>query len=271
MAQRKIMLNIGYGQSNELGTGVAPRMDGTTSIITSNIGVNVRHTSVFGRPNVSLTVAGTPGAVSAASIFQKLAEHIALETGWIVGVQNFARGGTAVTDNWCGWDGTNKRILAPGETGYDPSSLIANTITGVTSAVAAGFEVWSITAGHQNDITISDVNNAAFRPVQQIISGSAHIQNLALAAGASKVIVGKTPRFIGGSYEAEFDPGGKIHQIAAGVIAAVPGAIAGADLTGNLDTRLCATDNLQFIHLNHAGVCWAAEKWLHAIKAAKLI
>ena len=264
MAQRKIMLNIGYGQSNELGTGVAPRMDGTTSITTSNIGVNVRHTSVFGGPNVSLTVAGTPGAVSAASIFQKLAEHIALETGWIVGVQNFARGGTAVTDNWCGWDDTNKRILVPGETGYDPSSFITNTITGVTSAVAAGYEVWSITAGHQQDIQLG-------RTVTQIVSASTHIQQRAIEAGASKVIVGKTPRFIGGSYEAEFNPGGKFHQIADGVIAAIPNAIAGGDLTTNTDKSLCATDNLQFIHLNHAGVCWAAEKWLNAIKAAKLI
>lgn len=121
-----------------------------------------------------------------------------------------------------------------------------------------------ITAGHQQDLSIG-------RPVDQIIAGSIHVQQRAVAAGASKIFVGKTPRFIGGPNEVDWNADGKIHQIASGVLAGLPGSIAGADLSVNTDTRLRATDNMQFIHLNHVGVCWAAEKWLIAIKAAGVL
>lgn len=263
MAQRKIALVIGYGQSNERGTGVAPRLAGT-AILNNDTANNVRHVSVFGQPNVSLTT--TAPYVEPCSMFQKLAEHMALETGWCVeAITSAAKGGTAATNNWCGWDATNNRALVQGEAGYDPSGHIAGFVAAVTAAVAQGYEVWTITAGHQQDV----VNLA--RTAAQVIPASVHIQQRALAAGASKVIVGKTPRWIGSAKESEWNSGGIIHQIADGVVAAIPGAIVGADLSVNTDTRLCATDDLQYVHLNHAGVCWAAEKWLIAFKTAKLI
>jgi hypothetical protein len=256
MTQRKVALIIGYGQSNERGTGVAPRLAGT-AVLSSDTANNVRHTAVFGQANVSLTT--TAPYVEPCSIFQKVGEHLAMETGWVVNVVNKAVGGTAATDSWCGWDSTNNRIKTSGESGYDPSGLIAAFVAAITSAVAQGYEVWTITAGHQQDITLG-------RPVDQVIAASVYIQQLAIAAGATKVFVGKTPRYIGGATEAEWNTGGKIHLIAAGVLAGIPGSYAGADLSTNTDTKLCATDNIQYIHLNHAGVCWAAEKWLIAMK-----
>lgn len=261
MAKRKIALIVGYGQSNENGTGVAARLAGT-AILNSDVANNVRHTSVFGAPSQSLTT--TAPFVQPCGMFDKLAESIALRTGLHVKLYNMAKGGTAVTDSWCGWDSTNLRIKAQGESGYDPNSYITNTINQVTAAVANGYEVWMITAGHQQDLSLG-------RPVDQVIAGSAHIQNRAIAAGASKVFVGKTPRYVGGATEAEWNAGGNIHQIAYGVIAAVPGALVGADLSANTDLNLRATDNSQYIHLNHAGVCWAAGMWLDAMIAAKVM
>jgi hypothetical protein len=263
MAQRKIALVIGYGQSNERGTGVAPRRTAGSAITNTDTANNVRHTSVFGQANVSLTT--TAPYVEPCSMFQKLSEHIALETGWCVEVVNTAKGGTAATDSWCGWDTANGRIKSQGDAGYDPSGYIAGFVNAVSAAVVQGYEVWTITAGHQQDIV--NLNRTA----AQVIPASVHIQQRALAAGASKVIVGKTPRWIGSPKASEWDAGGLIHQIADGVIASIPGAIAGADLSGNVDTQLCANDDFPYVHLNHAGVCWAAEKWLNAIKAAKLI
>lgn len=261
MARRKIALIVGYGQSNEAGTGVAPRLAGT-AILNADVANNVRHTSVFGAPRQSLTTVAP--YVSPCGIFDKLAESIALYTGLHVQLYNKAVGGTAATDSWCGWDSANGRIKAQGESGYDPSNLISGVINQVTSAVANGYEVWMITAGHQQDLSLG-------RPVDQVIAASAHIQQRAIAAGASKVFVGKTPRYVNGATEAEWNDGGKIHQIAAGVIAAVPGALAGGDLSANTDVNLRATDNVQYIHLNHAGVCWGAGKWLDAIIASGAI
>lgn len=258
MAQRKIAIVVGYAQSNERGTGVAARIAGT-AVLNSDSNNNVRHSSVFGQANTSLTT--TAPYVQPCGIFEKVAEHLALETGWCVEVVNKAVGGTAATDSWCGWDAGAGRIKVPGEGGYDPSNLISSFLSGVTSAVAQGYEVWTVTAGHQQDLQLG-------RPVSQIIEASAHIQQRAIEAGASKVFVGKTPRYINGSTEAEWNTGGKIHQIAAGVIARIPIAVAGADLSGQLDNKLCANDNVPYIHLNHAGVCWAAEVWLAAVKNA---
>jgi hypothetical protein len=258
MAQRKIALVIGYGQSNERGTGVAARIAGT-AVLNSDTNNNVRHTSVFGQANVGLTT--TAPYVGPIGMFEKLGEHLALETGWCVEVVNKAVGGTAAVDSWCGWDSTNLRPKVSGDAGYDPSSLISGFTTAISSAVAQGYEVWTITQGHQQDITLG-------RTAAQTIAASVYIQQRAIAAGASKVFVGKTPRYIGGASEAEWNAGGMIHLVAAGVLAGIPGSIAGADLSGNLDNKLCATDNIQYIHLNHAGVCWAAEKWLAAFKAA---
>lgn len=274
MSQRKIALIIGYGQSNENGTGVAARLAGT-AIAAADTANNIRHQSIFGQANVSLTT--TAPYVQMTSMFQLLAESIAARTGHCVEVINKSIGGTAATDSWCGWDSRVPRICTPGETsqagttgtgmgtgtgstGYDPASYIANFLTAITTAVAQGYEVWTLTAGHQTDLTLA-------RSTAQIIAASAHIQNRALAAGASKVFVGKTPRYISGATEAEWNAGGAIHQIAEGVLAAVPGSFAGGDLSGNLDTKLCATDNLQYIHLNHAGVCWAAGVWRDALIA----
>ena len=197
-------------------------------------------------------------------MFDKLAESIALKTGLHVQLYNKAVGGTAATDSWCGWDSTNNRIKAQGESGYDPGGLIAALISAVTNAVAAGYEVWMITAGHQQDISLG-------RPVDQVIAASVHIQQRAIAAGAKKVFVGKTPRYVGGGTETEWSAGGKIHQIAAGVLAGVPGSLVGADLSANTDVNLRATDNVQYIHLNHAGVCWAAGMWLDAVIASGAI
>lgn len=257
---KKLALVIGYGQSNELGTGVAARLAGT-AILNSDSANNVRHSSVFGLPRQSLTT--TAPYVQPASMFDLLKESIALQTGWAVQLFNFARGGTACTDNWCGWDSGNNRAKTVGESGYDPTGLIAATVAGVSDAVSAGYEVWTITQGHQQDLTLG-------RTADQVVAASAHIQNRLVAAGASKVFIGKTPRFIGGATEAEWNAGGKIHLIADGVVAAVPGAIVGADLTEATDLALKATDNLQYVHLNHAGGCWAARKWFKAMQAANV-
>jgi hypothetical protein len=263
MAQRKVALVIGYGQSNEQGVGVNPRVAGV-AISPTVIANNVRHQSVFGPPVIGLTAA-SPAMVSMSSMFQKLAEHLALETGWAVRYANNCVGGQACTDSWVGWDSTNNRLKQIGESGYDPTGYIAGFLSNVTSAVAAGYEVWTITAGHQND-----VNNTT-HPVSSIIAASVHVQQRAIAAGASKVFVGITPRYIGSPGEANWNTGGTYPQIQQGVLAGIPGSLVGADLSGNLDTKLCATDNQQFIHLNHAGTCWAAEKWLKAFKAAGVI
>ena len=263
MAQKKLTLLIGYGQSNEGAIGTAPRLTGA-AISPNDTANNVRHSSVFGRPNMSLTT--TAPYVAPCSIFQKLAEHIALETGWCVDVVNKAVGGTAVTD-WVGFNASESRILAQGEAGYDPNGRIDGMVASVQAAVADGFEVWTITSGHQQDL----VNYANTRTPAQAIAASAHIQNRLIAAGASKVLVGITPRWLTHSKEVEWNPGGTFHQVQQGVIAAVPGALAGADLSANTDVNLRANDDLPYVHLNHAGVCWAAEKWLNAIKAAKLI
>lgn len=261
---RKICLVIGYGQSNERGTGVATnRINGAT--IDPNVpGPNVHYRSIFGQPESGLVTTGTPGSSSTSSMFSLLKEAIALETGWDVMLINRAQGGTGAVDAWVGWDAANTRLKAQGESGYDPSSYIDKLVGSVQLMASRGYEVWTITQGHQNDVAVN-------RPVDKIIEASVHIQQRAIAAGASKVLVGRGNRYIGGSYEAEYNPGGKIHQIADGVLASIPGAIAGADLSTNVDVNLCAKDSLPYIHLNHAGVCWAAEKWLNAIKAAKLI
>ena len=140
--------------------------------------------------------------------------------------------------------------------GVPARSMIAK----VATLVSQGVEVWTITAGHQQDLVVA-------RPTDQIIAASAQIQIRAKEAGASKSFVGKTPRYIGGATVAEWYSGGKIHLIADGVVAAVPGAFSGADLSANTDTSLYATDDLQYIHLNHAGVCWAAEQWMDTLIA----
>lgn len=254
---KKLALVIGYGQSNERGTGVAPRLAGT-AILNSDVANNVRHQGIFGTPSQSLTT--TAPYVEPCSMFQKLAEAIAIRTGWTVSTHNFAKGGSSVTDSWCGWDAGNSRVKVFGDAGYDPNTYIAPMIAKITSLVAQGVEVWTFTAGHQQDLVVA-------RPVAQIISASAEIQTRSKAAGASKVFVGKTARYISGASESEWDAGGKIHQIADGVVAAVPGAFVGADLSADTDTSLRATDDLQYIHLNHAGVCWAAEKWFDVLKA----
>lgn len=261
MARRKIALIIGYGQSVEGGTGVAPRLAGT-AILNADVANNVRHSSIFGAPRQSLTTLAP--YVSPCSIFDKLAESLALYTGLHFQVYNKAVGGTAATDSWCGWDAANGRIKAQGESGYDPGGLIAALVAAVTNAVASGYEVWMVTAGHQQDISLG-------RPVSQIIAASVHIQQRAIAAGAKKVFVGKTARYVGGGTESEWNPGGKIHQIASGVLSGVPGSLVGGDLSANTDINLRATDNVQYIHLNHAGVCWASGVWLDAMISARVV
>lgn len=259
---KKVCLVIAYAQSVEKGPGTSPNKVNGVAVAPTVPGPNVRYTSIFGQPDVSLTsTSSPPGYIDTSSRFNLLREGIARETGWTVSLINRAVGNTGAVDSWVGWNGS--RIYNQGEAGYDPSSFIDKAVGSVQLAVSQGYEVWMYTAGHQNDI-------AANRPVDQIIAASVHIQNRCKAAGASKVIVGRTMRYIGGSYEAEFNPGGKIHQIADGVLAAIPGSIAGADLSVNLDTNLCVKDITPYIHPNHAGICWGAELEMNALKAAKL-
>lgn len=272
MAQKKVALIIGYGQSNEQGTGVSPQQGGV-AIAPQTIAHNVRHQAVFGPPVVGSV--NTSPSVSTASMFQKMAEFLAAKTGWALRYRNNCIGGQSCTDSWVGYNTTAGRLCVPGEapsagnTGYDPNGFLLSTsvpspgfLTSVAAAVADGYEVWTFTAGHQND-----VNNST-HTVAEIIAASAHIQNRAKALGASKQFIGITPRYIGSAGEANWNPGGIYQQIRDGVIAAVPGALLGADLSGNLDTKLCALDNQQFIHLNQAGICWAGEQWLNAIAAS---
>lgn len=279
MAQRKVAIIVGYGQSNEQGTGVSPTQGGV-AIAPQTIAHNVRHQSIFGPPVVGLTSA-VP-SVATASMFQKFAEFLAARTGWAIRYRNNCIGGQAATNSWVGWHIQQNRMCVPGDTplgtagsistGFDPNGFLLSTsvtspgfLTSVAAAVADGYEVWTFTAGHQND-----VNNTT-HTVAEIIAASAYIQNRAKALGASKQFIGITPRYIGSAGEANWNPGGIYQQIRDGVLAAVPGSLAGADLSANTDTKLCANDDQQFIHLNHAGICWAAEKWLNVVKGYGLI
>lgn len=257
MSQRKIAMVVGYGQSNEAGTGTAPRYSGLIAAHDPNN--YVRHTPLYSNSPNPFYVTGTPGNSTACSIFQKLAEVIALRKGWKVALENKAIGGSAAVDNWAGYASAVKR---PGDAGYDPNSYIANTVASVAAWVARGYEVWTFTAGHQSDL-------AASRSVSDIVTANTDIQAALIAAGASKVFVGKTPRYVGGAYEAEFDAGGKIHQIAANTIAGIGSkAFAGGDLSANTDlSKVVAGGGLNNIHINHAGVCWAAGVWRDALIA----
>lgn len=262
---RKIALIVGYGQSNELGTGTAPRYTGLFSPVDPNN--FVRHAPILGNQTVPFLVAGTPGSYTACSPFQKLSEGIASRTGWVVALDNKAVGGTGVVDGWAGWDSGNSRVKRPGEAGYDPNARVSGLVAAVANRVSQGYEVWMITAGHQQDLT-------AYRGVTDIAQANVDIQNACIAAGASKVFVGKTTRYYGGSTEAEWDAGGKIHLVAAQTIAALGGrGFAGGDLSGNTDLRKLvadgtvgtAPDSQAHIHLNHSGVCWAAKVWYDAL------
>lgn len=277
MAQKKVAIIVGYGQSNEQGTGVSPQQGGV-AIAPQTIAHNVRHLPVFGPPAVG-SVNTTP-SVSTASMFQKMAEFLAARTGWAIRYRNNCVGGQSCTDSWVGYNTTAGRLCVPGEvpsagnTGYDPNGFLLSAsatspgfLTSVTAAVADGYEVWTFTAGHQNDV------NNSVHTVAEIIAASAHIQNRAKAivdgaGGKIKQYIGITPRYIGSAGEANWNPGGIYQQIRDGVIAAVPGALLGADLSGNLDTKLCANDNQQFIHLNQAGICWGGELWVNSVIAS---
>lgn len=256
MSQRKLAIVVGYGQSNEYGTGTAPRYAGLIASYDPNN--YVRHIPLFSHsPNPFYTV-GTPGNGTACSIFQRLAEVIAQRRGWRVAVENKAVGGTGVVDNWAGLTGSSVR--RPGDISYDPSSNIANLVATVTAWVARGYEVWTMTAGHQTDLGNS-------RSVDNIVTANVDIQNACILAGASKVFVGKTIRYIGAAYETEFDAGGKIHQIASQTITAIGAkAFAGGDLSANTDlTKIVSGGGGNNIHMNHAGVCWAAGVWRDAL------
>lgn len=267
MSIKKIAIVVGYGQSNEIGTGVAPRYTGFFAATDPNN--YVRHTPITGGQSVPFLVSGTPGSYNGCSIFQKLAEAIAAKTGWQVVVDNKAIGGTGVVDQWAGWDTGNGRVKRPGEVGYDPTAKIASVTTAVALWESRGYEVWTMTSGHQNDLT-------ANRSVTDIVQANIDIQNAAIASGASKVFVGKTIRYLGGATEAEWDAGGKIQLVAAQTVSGIgPKAFVGGDLSANTDLRKLiadttvgsASDSQAHIHMNHAGVCWASKVWFDALIA----
>lgn len=273
MAKQRICLVVGYAQSVARGSGTAPNKIAVDPVdATKGVPVNpttprpnVRHQTMFGLPDVALgALTPAPGASSTSSMFSLLKEAIAAHTGWEVAIINRAQGNTGAVDAWCGWDAANGRIKKPGETGYDPGQLIDKLAGSVALATGNGFKVIMCTDGHNNDV-------AANRPVAQVIAASVHIQQRCKDAGASEVFVGRTARYIGGNYEAEFNPGGRIHQIADGVLAAIPGSFPGGDLSDLTDTALYSWDDQPFIHPNHAGVQVGAERWFKAFLKSGLI
>lgn len=258
MSQRKIALVVGYGQSNEGGTGTTPRYASLATTYDPNN--YVRHIPVYASTANPFWTTGTPGNGTACSIFQKLAEAIALRTGYKVAVENKAIGGTGVVDNWAGWTGS--AVKRPGDAGYDPNSYIANTVAVVAAWAARGYSVWMLTSGHQTDMSNS-------RSVADMVTANLDIQNACITAGASKVFVGVTPRYIGSAYETEFDSGGKFLQVRDNTIAGIGAqAFAGGDLSGLSDlSKVVAGGGANQIHINHVGVCWAAGVWRDALIA----
>lgn len=262
-----IALVIGYGQSNEKGTGAAPRYTGTAATVDPDDWVKPNLAYASPSATSAATGSGTPGTWTAASMFDRLADIIAIRTGRRVVLDNRSVGGTGVVAQWAGKSGAT--LLRPGDSGYDPSSRISAVTTSVAAYAAAGYEVWSITAGHQNDL-------AAAETTANIITAVGDIVAAVKAAGASKVFVGKTPRYLGGATEAEWNTGGAIDLIASGVIASGGANVyAGGDLSGLADLSLyiadgtvgTASDSQAHVHLNHAGVCHCANIWRDALIA----
>ncbi len=262
-----IAMVIGYGQSNEKGTGTAPRYTGTLAAVDPNnyVKPSLRYAR---QSNISGALStGTPGSYTACSIFDRLADIIAIRTGRDVIIDNRAVGGTGVCAQWAGKSGAT--LLRPGDVGYDPSSRISAVTTSVAAYAAAGYEVWSLTAGHQADL-------GAAETTANIITAVGDIVAAVKTAGASKVFVGKTPRYIGGPVESAWDAGGAIHLIASGVIGAGgSGVYAGGDLSALSDLSMyiadgtagTAADGQAHVHLNHGGVCHAANIWRDALIA----
>lgn len=262
-----IAMIIGYGQSNEKGTGTAPRYTGTMATVDPNN--YVKPTLRYARQsNISGAVStGTPGSYTACSMFDRLADIIAIRTGRDVLIDNRAVGGTGVCAQWAGKSGAT--LLRPGDVGYDPSARIAAVTTAVASYVANGYEVWSFTAGHQADLGAGETTTNIITAVSDIVAS-------VKTSGASKIFVGKTPRYLGGPTESAWDAGGAIHQIAAGVInAGGSGVYAGGDLSSLADLSMyiadgtvgTGSDGQAHVHLNHGGVCHAANVWRDALIA----
>lgn len=90
MAQRKIAILIGPGQSNEAGTGVKW---GITTSLTDNATVSVRNPNIYGAPNLR--------SFSMSSMFDQLAGAIA-RRGIHVKLENLAVGGTGIVADWFG-------------------------------------------------------------------------------------------------------------------------------------------------------------------------
>lgn len=271
MALKPIAIVVGYGQSNEKGTGVAPRYTGSLSATDPNGYVRAGYARATASIVSAATAVGTPGNWPAASMFDRLADIIAMRTGRGVVIDNRAVGGTGVVVQWAGESGGVP--LRPWQGGYDPSARVAGVVASVASYVAAGYEVWQITAGHQADL-------AAGKSVSNIVTAASDIALACVAAGASRVLVGKTPRYLGGPTESAWDAGGSIHQIADGIVSAVGApAVIGGDLSSMADlshfvadgTVGTASDSQAHVHLNHAGVCRAANIWRAALVAAGLI
>lgn len=268
MAQRKIALVIGYGQSNEAGHSCK---FGDTLSTTNPIN---RVPSFSGSPNYQ----NPSGSQTTWGMFHVLADLIGKRKGHSVIIENYAVDGTGIigpstATAWAGFSGavTTGTPLkynngAP-DAGYDPNSRIANTVAGVIALNAAGYEVWVIMQGGQSD-------NGSWTAAQEA-AALIEMMGRVSTAGASRIFYGVTPRqvSVAGWNAGEFFQLTKT-AVASGM-AANPKFMLGADLSNMNNTGNTPDANMfpsaDAVHANDIGTLWGAKQWYDLMNNAAII
>lgn len=302
---RKICLVVGYGQSNEqgsavTGTGASANWQSlygfpleTTSgrsgpfhVLAQILGaeghcVRLRNLAIGGtgilgtwngwcRTWVANTVGFSPGSWAIPTVpngFKYLAggtPGISQSTGasqptWPTTLE------ATVVDNTVTWTckpgelrDSNGYVYQFGEAGYDPRGAIAAVIAAIVDAKSKGFEVWVLSSGHQSDLG---------QPAATVSSTLVAMMRRALEAGADRVYLGITNRFVGDASAPQWDAGGFYPTVRAQALAAFAGdrrVFAGADLSVITDAGL--TDPAGRVHLNDSGALFAGRLWRQAIE-----
>lgn len=336
-SQLQLAIVVGYGQSNENGTGVR---FGVTTALTDNTTLSVRPTQLAGDPTMK--------NFGMAGMFDHLAAMLS-RRGIHVHLDNQAIGGTGIVSGWFGrltnylsaasvtlgawvlpatpngfkylamtagttsatpptWptsagstvgDGgvtwkafatTGKDVAGyvymPGDDGYDPVSNIGGAarmgavMTRIAKYKAAGFQVWNIIQGGQQDV--SDNQSQA----DLSACWTKHVQ-LSLAAGADRVLLGVTPPNLG---SANISDWGNVARPAASAGGRVPAGVGGRLITARTDALAAYSGNAKVqagadlsvlndntitldsgLHLGHTGHQIAGRMWRDQVISLGLV
>lgn len=254
MAQRKISLVIGHGQSNETATSVK---FGAPSLATAGAAVN--YIQLHGIIETKLSFKN--------DFSYQLAENMTRIMKIPVKCVNKAISGSSVVSSWAGIaSGTGATAIPkrPGDSGYDPNGYVQSTYNAVETDVAAGYEVWNLCVLGGNDI-------AAQHSASSIAQAHIDIISQVLAKGATHVFVGLVHgRTLSNPTDYSLPTGRQ--AVARNTIltnfSANTKVKAGIDMSAVLDTAF-KTDTES--HLNHMGSQLAAKMWLNVFRSYNLM